>query len=211
MRMANVRVDGAFNSRMAVAAIIAAFSAAACPGPDRLTEPMISAGGEYFAALTDAGVSTSGGNGGSNSLAGGTYSSGGTLNPGDADAGFNWGPANFDRNGGSGVTYQDHYNGDPCFASCHEHGMTIGGTVYQTNAVDPAPNVEIGVWLNGTLFTSYSGANGNFFTNFLSPVDWRSAEIAVRSANGVTRMPANPSASGDCNLCHGSGHRITAP
>jgi hypothetical protein len=188
-----------------------ALALSACTGPDRLTDAIVSEGGTYFAALGDAAaLSGSGGSGNPNTGNGGTtFTNDASLE--DANAGFDWGPSKFDKNGGSSVTYQDHYNGEPCFATCHVHGIALAGTAYQANGTDPAANVEIGVWLEGTLLTSYTGSVGNFFTNSLSALDWTKAVIAVRSGNGTREMPANTKASGNCNLCHEGSHRITAP
>jgi hypothetical protein len=181
-----------------------ALSYSACSGPDRLTQPLVSEGGSYFAAL---------GGGGNSGGTGSAPASTNDASTGDSgnDAGVAWGPTDYDATGGLSVSYQDHFNGEPCFASCHAHGITLGGTVYQVNGTDTASNAQIGVWLGGTLFTSYSGSGGNFFTNFLGNLDWTKAAIAVRNANGTTYMPANQNANGNCNACHDSRHRIVVP
>ena len=49
-----------------------------------------------------------------------------------------------------------HFNGNACFASCHAHDMTMGGTVYQANSTTTASSAQIGVWIDGTLFTTYA-------------------------------------------------------
>ena len=175
--------------------VLLALALSACPGPDRMTEPVVSEGGTYFSALHDSG--TTGGTGGKPASSN--------------DAGFDWGPSNYDATGGLTVSYQDHFNGEPCFVTCHDHGISLGGTVYLANSPDTASNAEIGVWLGGVLLNSYSGSGGNFFTNSLGNLNWANAVIAVRSANGTTYMPANPNANGDCNTCHDSTHRIVVP
>ena len=198
---------------MGLAAAVIALSFSACPGPDRLTDPVVSEGGTYFAALGGtpglSGLGGSGNSGAGNAGTAPTYDASADASTDAAE--FDWGPTSYDKTGGSSVTYQDHFNGDPCFATCHDHGITIGGTVYQANGTDAASNAEIGVWLGGALFTCYAGSNGNFFTNFLGTVDWTNAAIAVRDANGTRKMPANPNASGNCNSCHDSTQRIVVP
>jgi hypothetical protein len=181
-----------------------AFALSACPGPDRMTEPVVSEGGSYFASLRDGGT-----NGGTCGKPASTNDA--SSNDCGNDAGFDWGPSKYDATGGLTVSHQDRFNGEPCFASCHEHGISLGGTVYQANGADTASNAEIGVWLGGALFNSYSGSGGNFFTNSLGNLDWANAVIAVRNANGTTYMPANPNANGNCNTCHDSAHRIVVP
>ncbi len=203
-----VRVVGIPAARNAINLAVAVVSLlfSACPGPNRLTDPVVSEGGTYFTSM--GGTSE-------HSSTAGTGNSGGahdaSVDAGGDDAGFDWGPTKYDANGGSSITYQDHFNGDPCFDACHDHRITIGGTVYQANGTDASSNAEVGVWIGGALFTSYTGINGNFFTNFLGAADWAKATIAVRNANGTKRMPANPNASGDCNHCHESALRIVSP
>ena len=203
----------AARNALGLALAVIALSFSACPGPDRLIDPLVSEGGTYFAALGGTSeLSGIGGSGNSGVANGGTASSNDASVDASTDAArFDWGPTRYDPTGGSSVNYQDHFNGDPCFASCHDHGITIGGTVYQANGTDAASNVQIGVFLGGALFTSYCGSNGNFFTNFLGNLDWTQAAIAVRNENGTMEMPANPDANGNCNLCHDSSHRIVIP
>jgi len=187
---------------IALATIVLSFTA--CPGPDRLTDPMVSEGGTYFATL--------GASGNSGAQTGGTGSiTCVSVDASSDDAGFDWGATAYDQTGGSSVTHQDHFNGNACFASCHAHDMTIGGTVYQANCTSPASGVQIGVLSAGTLFATYAGTKGNFFTTLPGNVDWTNADIAVRSARGTRSMSANPNATGDCNKCHDRNHRIVAP
>ena len=212
-QMAEAVRNPAARSAMVLAAALGALMFSACPGPDRLTDPVVSEGGTYFTSPGGASdLSSTGGTGNTGGSNGGTASThDASVDASSDDAGFDWGPTQYDTTGGSSVTYQDHFNGEPCFDACHEHRITIGGTVYQANGTDTASGAELGVWIGGTLFTSYAGSNGNFFTNFLGTVDWTKAAIAVRNANGTRKMPVNPNASGDCNHCHGSTRRIVTP
>jgi hypothetical protein len=200
--------DLAVRNAMGLALAVLAISFSGCPGPDRLTDPVVAEGGTYYAAL-----------GGTAGLAGLSGSNnGGTAMTADASAGaggnatgFDWGPTNFDPDGGLNVTDPAALDGGSCFPACLNNGIAVGGTVYQANGTDPAPNVQIGIWLNGTLFTSYSGSDGNFFMNFLGAVDWSNAVVAVRDANSTKKMPANPNVSGNCSHCHNSTQRIVVP
>jgi hypothetical protein len=187
---------------------------AACAGPDHLTDPVVSEGGAFFASL--GGTSAITGSGGANNPPGsGGHSQGGTSpasggNTATAPA-FDWGAVSYDANGGTNITYQDHYNGTACFMSCHSHSFTFGGTLYQADGTTAAANVQIGILSNGTLTTTYSGTKGNFFASIGATVDWTAVQIAVRSAAGARAMPINASASGNCNNCHGASNRILAP
>ena len=211
-QMAKAVRNPAARIAMNLAGALVALLVSACSGPDRLMDPVVSEGGTYFTAPGGASELSSGGAGNSGGANGGTASAqDASVDAGSDDAGFDWGPTRYDTTGGSNVTYQDHFNGQPCFDACHDHRIAIGGTVYQTNGTDTASNAEVGVWIGGALFTSYAGSNGNFFTNFFGTVDWSQAAIAVRNANGTRTMPANPNASGDCNHCHDSTRRIVAP
>jgi hypothetical protein len=122
---------------------------------------------------------------------------------------FDWGNSSYDTNGGANVSYQGHYTGTACLMSCHAHTMSVGGTVYQSNGTTTAANVQLGIRIDGNLTTTYSGTQGNFFTS--ASANWATAQIAVRNAQGTQIMPANPSANGNCNSCHGSANRITVP
>jgi hypothetical protein len=137
---------------------------------------------------------------------GGTSASGGGTG-----ATFDWGSSTYSASGGSSVSYQGHYTGQSCVATaCHNHNITFGGTLYQPSGSSTAGNVQIGIRIGGTLTTTYSGTQGNFYGK-LSGTDWANATIAVRNATGTLVMPVNASASGNCNNCHSSSNRIVAP
>ena len=187
---------------LAASAIALSFSA--CPGPDRLTDPIVSEAGTYFSTMGGSG-NLGAANGGAGLI---TY----TLPDASAyDDEFDWGSTNYDPTGGSSVTHQAHFNGNACFAACHAHDITLGGTVYQANSTGTASNAQIGVLVGAALFTTYAGNKGNFFLKVSGNVDWTHADIAVRNARGTRRMPVDPNASGDCNQCHDSAHRIVVP
>jgi hypothetical protein len=155
------------------------------------------------------GGSTGAGTGGA---AGGTSGGGtGGAAGGSTGATFDWGTTAYSASGGSSVRYQGHYTGQGCLATaCHNHTISYGGTVYLANGTATAGNVQIGIRIGNTLTTTYSGTQGNFYGN-LSGATWASATIAIRNATGTAIMPANASASGNCNSCHSSANRIVVP
>jgi hypothetical protein len=156
-----------------------------------------------------AGSTGSGGLGGS----AGTTASAGSSGSASTAASFDWGSTAYNSSGGSGIAFQTHYTGQACMATCHKHTMTYGGTAYQSNGTAGAANAQIGLLINGTLSTTYSGSRGTFYGNLSGTVNWATAQIAIRTATGTLNMPVNASASGNCNSCHsGTGtKRITTP
>lgn len=154
------------------------------------------------------GASSSGGGLGS----GGVPSSGGATGTGGSSAAtFDWGATAYSASGGASIRYQGHYTGQGCIGTaCHNHTISYGGTVYQSNGTTTAGNVQIGILMGATLTTTYSGTQGNFYGN-LSGTDWANAVIAIRNASGTAVMPANSKATGNCNNCHSSSNRIVAP
>jgi hypothetical protein len=167
--------------------------AAACAGPDRLLDPMVSEGGTYFASL-----------GGNPSTSGGT-ASGGTASGGTSAS------TDYDIKGGANVSHQGHYTGTACIAACHAHGLNVGGTAYLADGTTTVANAQLRIVANSISYSTYSGSQGNFFTTIPSRVDWATAQISIRNANGTLTMPTNSNASGNCNSCHDSSNRIVVP
>lgn len=147
---------------------------------------------------------------------GGTLATGGVRSTGGAPAtggagAFNWGSVTYSPTGGSAVNHQGHNTGAACLASCHSHNFQAGGTIYQSNGTTAAGNIQVGVIMNGTLFTAYSGSQGNFFFPISGTLNWATAQIAIRSATGTAVHPATSGLSGNCNSCHNSSNRIVVP
>jgi hypothetical protein len=143
--------------------------------------------------------------------AGGAAATGGSSDTGGSTSAFDWGTATYNASGGASVTYQGHYTGQSCIdATCHKHKISLGGTVYQANGTSTASNVQIGIRMNGALTTTYAGKQGNFFANLSAP-SWDTAQIAIRTDAGTRVMPANATASGNCNGCHSASNRIVTP
>jgi len=139
----------------------------------------------------------------------GTGTGGASATTGGA-APFDWGTDTYDPSNASSVDHQNHNAGAPCFANCHTHDFTLGGTVYQANDA-AASGVELGIIVGGTLYTTYSGTRGNFFLTVPGTVDWATAPIGMRSSNGSVLHPTMGGLSGNCNSCHGSSNRIVTP
>lgn len=198
-------------------AALAAIAMSACAGPDHLTEMVISQGGNYFASFSE--LSTPSSNGGAANTSGASASGGNGLGastsngsrPAGGAAPFDWGSSGFDVSGGNGVSYQGHFTGMACHASCHSHNFTAAGTLYQADGTTPLANAQIGILVDGTLTTTYSGSQGNFYVTFGNSVNWSGAQMAIRTATGTSVMPANSNANGNCNDCHNSSNRIVAP
>jgi hypothetical protein len=87
--------------------------------------------------------------------------------------------------------------------SCHNHGFTFAGTIYDGsgNAVSGA-EVRL-VDANGQGISVYSGTYGNFY----STAAWTApAMVGARNATNTQLMVASLRASqGGCNSCHASG------
>ena len=147
---------------------------------------------------------------------GGTFATGGLPNAGGAHAtggaaAFNWGSVTYSPTGGSAMSHQGHNTGAACLASCHSHNFQAGGTIYQSNGTTTAGSIQVGVIMNGALFTSYSGTQGNFYIPITGTLNWATAQIAIRSATGTAIHPVTSGLSGNCNSCHNSSNRITVP
>jgi hypothetical protein len=149
--------------------------------------------------------------GGVAGVGGASPSGGATGSGGSSEATFDWGTSSYNPSGGSGVAYQGHFTGQTCVApACHRHNIKYGGTLYQSNGLTTAGNVQIGLRIGGSLTITYSGSQGNFYGN-ISGTDWANATIAVRNARGTSVMPGNAKATGDCNNCHSASNRIVVP
>jgi hypothetical protein len=155
--------------------------------------------------MAAGGVATTGGNratGGASATGGVsfwttvTYSSSGSPNPADG-----------------------HHNPGQNCIQCHVSGSSTGatvwlfaGTVYKTDGTTPAPNVQVGVSDGAILYTAYSATNGNFWVPGPGTVNWATAQVRIRNANGELIMAGATPAS-TCNTCHNATvyPRITAP
>ncbi len=186
-----------------------------------------------FGGNTPAGGATTGGTaatrggaksaGGSTSTGGVAAARGGATTGGTAAGGVAasagasfWKSVTYSSTGLPDVPSGNHNAGRDCL-TCHTGTSQaprwyFAGTVYKAGGTSPAPNVQIGVNDGTNLYTAYSGTNGNFYLRTTATVNWASAQVRIRNANGEKLMiGATPAAA--CNSCHtGTGTpRITAP
>jgi hypothetical protein len=199
------------------------FGLLACSGTDNLTDPVVTSRGNTSVATGGTTSSAAVGGvafGGQNTNVSASGSaSGGTLGTSTTSAitnagasAFDWGAEPYDASKGALIAYQNHFNGMSCVsATCHVHTFHVGGTVYLADGVTPATNVQIGLFVDGVLSTTYAGTQGNFYSGTITGTNWSTAQIALRTSTGTVAMPVHASASGDCNTCHDATHRITAP
>src|SRR5512133_1935615 len=201
--------DPKHDTGMVSFAALAIICAWACAGPDHILEPVIAQGGSFFASASGQVNGTGGRTSSTGTLGGASSTSTRTL----SDAlNFAWADS-YNSNGGADVAYQEnHFPGTSCVASCHAHVFTFAGTAYLSGGRSAAANAQIGLEVNGELYTTYAGTAGNFFLTVPGEVDWSIAQMAVRTEQGTYSMPLNASANGNCNKCHkDASTRILAP
>jgi hypothetical protein len=119
-----------------------------------------------------------------------------------------------------GTPISGHHNaGQSCMSSCHNHGFTFAGTVYDANGVGVGGAEVRLVDATGqavSVYTDNSGGStqGNFYSSqaFTGP-----AHVGVRNAasaqNMVTAIQTTAQApaptGGACNACHCTGTGCT--
>jgi hypothetical protein len=156
--------------------------------------------------------------GASGTATGGAQGLGGSAALGGAPATtpFSW-PSTYD--GAAAPTPEDgHHNaGASCMSStCHgtKVPFVFGGTVYRADGVTGAPNVEVGISDGQQTLTAYSASNGNIWLpSSAGAIDFGSARIAIRNAQGERVKPAAAPRGAACNGggCHGSAMRLLEP
>ncbi len=142
-----------------------------------------------------------------------TGGSAGSATGGSAGSGAFWDGA-YDSAALPTPASGNHNAGMNCH-NCHTGGgapqWEFGGTVYDASG-SGVSHVQIGVRDKDGLLTTYSAENGNFWLPATSPpIDWTTAEIRTRNANGEKIMPTGNSAQAGCNSCHIAGNKILAP
>lgn len=159
-----------------------------------------------------AGGGATGGSGGSatGGSGGGTGGSA-TGGAGGSTAAF-W-PAAYDTSGTSNPSSGMHNAGKVC-GNCHTGGdapaWSFAGTVYQADGTTGAQHVEVGVQVNGTTYTTYSGQNGNFFLAPGTTIDFAQADVRMRNGNGEVAMSMGAGGRW-CNSCHTGGNKLIEP
>ena len=160
------------------------------------------------------GVSPGGGSGGNAGMP--AAAGAGSIAGGPATGPFQW-PGAFEA-GMSPTPADGHHNaGAGCMSSsCHgtKVPFLFGGTVYKADGTTGAPNVQVGI-SDGTLtVTAYSASNGNIWLpSSAGQLNFATAQIAIRNANGERVKPATAGRGAACNGggCHGSAMRLLEP
>lgn len=106
--------------------------------------------------------------------------------------------------------YHNPEDGHPgaCLAGCHEPGgastvrLAWGGVVYSANGKSRAPHVQVGVVSGAYKSFVYSRSDGLYWSQDTSAVDWSTADIRIRSANGERPKANSDGRSADCDSCH---------
>jgi hypothetical protein len=167
-------------------------------------------GGSGTGGTTSGTGGTTSGTGGGVSGGGGTTSSGTGGAGGEAD--FWEGAPAYDASGEPNPSDGEHNAGMNCM-SCHASNSDLwlfGGTVYESGGSTGAANVQVGAIVDGTLYTTYSASNGNFWVDHPGGTpDWSGAEVRFRNANGETAMVGAAAAA--CNSCHTGSETLIEP
>jgi hypothetical protein len=115
-----------------------------------------------------------------------------------------------------GTPVQGHHNaGHDCFSSCHNHGFTFAGTVFDASGVGVGGAEVRLVDATGKVISVYTdnlggSSQGNFYSSqsFVAP-----AHVGVRNATNAqvmitaiqTGAQSPASTGGACNACHCTG------
>jgi hypothetical protein len=96
----------------------------------------------------------------------------------------------------------------PCM-TCHSATSTVstvkivfGGTVYKADGTTGAPNVQVGVSDGTKKFFVYTASNGYYWQEGTDTVNWASADIRTRTANGESIKKSTDARNADCDSCH---------
>lgn len=104
--------------------------------------------------------------------------------------------------------YEEDGHPGACLAGCHEPGGTSaltlawGGVVYQPGGKKRAANVQVGVVSGGYKSFVYSRSDGLYWSEDRSSLDWVTADIRIRNANGEKPKLSSDDRNADCDTCH---------
>ncbi|MCA9598607.1 MAG: hypothetical protein KC776_35090 [Myxococcales bacterium] len=186
------------------------------------------AGGNTGGMAGMAGSNTGGmagmaGSGGTAGMAGsgGMAGAAGAAGSGGAAGGAAFWPANYASYDANCTPTKNHNHNSQLTQNCMNchtgNGgtpkFTFGGRVYQTGGSTGAAKVEIGVKDGTTFYYACSDNQGKFFyESNTATVNWATAEIHMRNANGETNMK-NAAPNGGCNAsnCHGNTMKLIEP
>lgn len=175
-----------------------------------------SAGSESGGAPSGGTPNAAPGTSGTATAGAGSVAGGSTLGGAPSTTPFVW-PGSYDPAARPTPSDGRHNAGAGCMSStCHGSKVpfAFGGTVYKSDGVTGAPNVEVGI-SDGTLtVTAYSGSNGNIWLpSSVGALDFGSAQIVIRNATGERVKPATAPRGSACNGsgCHGASARLLEP
>jgi hypothetical protein len=80
--------------------------------------------------------------------------------------------------------------------------LVYGGTVYKSAGGVGAPGVEVGVVSGTYRGFAFTSADGFYWVQGTSTVDWTAADIRMRDANGEKPKKATDGRSAECDQCH---------
>ena len=141
----------------------------------------------------------------------GGVGSGGGSSGGGLDAGSGSGSAGFAcRNKVANVGSGHHHPGEDCQGPCHNHGFSLGGTIFAAaNSTTPLVGATLTVLdAAGKTLDVVSQANGNFYTS--TPVAFPvtvTASLCPNVAPMITKVTATMDGcnKGDCHASGGQG------
>lgn len=194
-------------------AVVAATAMAACGGADDTNNLNGDPSGTGDPASGGDPATSSGGTSGGTS---------GALPAGDGDGGADADtgapPATVDPFAGAAAFVSQtapstHNAGKDCLASCHSHGFTFGGTVFDGAGKGVAGAEVVLRDADGKATVVHTGPNGNFS----SATAWKApGYVGVRTASKQVVMvtPLKTLGDGACNTCHattGTVSRVHIP
>ena len=87
--------------------------------------------------------------------------------------------------------------------------LVFGGTVYKADGKTGSPNVEVGVSDGTKKFFVYTDPHGYYWQVGTDTVNWTSADIRTRTANGESAKKTTDDRNGDCDSCHSATPTVT--
>jgi hypothetical protein len=84
----------------------------------------------------------------------------------------------------------------------------FGGTVYKADGTTGSPNVEVGVSDGTKKFFVHTDPHGYYWQVGTDTVNWTSADIRTRTANGESIKKATDDRNADCDSCHAANPTV---
>jgi len=153
---------------------------------------------------------------------GGNSSAGGSTTKSSSTGGAtgNFWPSAFSSTGTASTPYHTTTPaGNVSCLTCHGPASTpalatttklvFGGTVYKADGTTGAPNVQVGVSDGTKKFYVYTAPNGYYWQEGTDTVNWPSADIRTRTANGESIKKTTDARNADCDSCHSGTPTVT--